>query len=121
MVIVLHILLLSIIRALTNNHDMSYAFSLSCMAIALLIVVFGFWTRTKSIRLYGLIVAMFCVLKLVVFDVGGVDLPMRVVAFIGGGIICFGISALYNFAVKRFDLGDSPAPKLKENATSQNP
>jgi hypothetical protein len=29
---------------------------------------------------------------------------MRVVSFISGGLICFGISALYNFAVKRFEL-----------------
>ncbi|HBT94722.1 MAG TPA: hypothetical protein DEB24_00740, partial [Coriobacteriia bacterium] len=78
--IALHVLLLAIIRTLSGNHDMSYAFSLINMLVALIVVLIGFWTRTKNIRLYGLVVILACVLKLVLLDVGGLDLLMRVIA-----------------------------------------
>ena len=61
----------------------------------------------SALSLHGLVIVIICVLKLLVFDLGGLNTTMRVVAFIGGGIICFGISALYNFAVKHF-YNDTP-------------
>ncbi|MDR0514474.1 MAG: DUF2339 domain-containing protein [Coriobacteriaceae bacterium] len=100
--IAIHLLGLSAIQNLTSLFDLSFSFSFFNMVLALVIVGCGFWTRARWMRLYGLVITLLCVLKLVLLDVGGLDAPMRVVAFIGGGIICFGISALYNFAVKRF-------------------
>jgi uncharacterized membrane protein len=99
----LHLLVLCALAAFSGSHDTSYQLSLSSMVVALAIVVAGFWTRLRSLRLYGLVVVIACVLKLVLLDVGGLDTVMRVVAFIGGGGVCFGISALYNFAVKRLE------------------
>ncbi|MCL1846434.1 MAG: DUF2339 domain-containing protein [Coriobacteriia bacterium] len=105
----IHCLLLSCIAGLTNWFDQPYVLSLASMVIALLIIALGFWSRVRSLRLYGLVIVILCVLKLVLFDLGALNTIMRVVAFIGGGIICFGISALYNFAVKRFTV-TQPAP-----------
>jgi len=55
------------------------------------------------LRLYGLVVVIVCILKLVTLDIGSVTSITRVVAFLGGAAICFGISALYNYAAKHFD------------------
>jgi uncharacterized membrane protein len=99
----IYALVLSLLQSFTGWLNQPYALSLSSMIIALAIIALGFWSRVRSLRLYGLVIVIICVLKLVLVDLGGLNTTMRVVAFIGGGIICFGISALYNFAVKRFN------------------
>ena len=77
--------------------------SLACMVVALIIVGLGLWARAKPLRLYGLVVVIICVLKLVTLDLGSVNSITRVVAFLGGAAVCFGISALYNYAARHFD------------------
>ncbi|MCL2483120.1 MAG: DUF2339 domain-containing protein [Propionibacteriaceae bacterium] len=80
-----------------------YPTSLAGMAVALVIVGLGLWSRVKPLRLYGLIVVVACILKLVTVDLGSVNSITRVVAFLGGAAVCFGISALYNYAARHFD------------------
>jgi uncharacterized membrane protein len=96
-------LFFALINGLTDWFEQSYSLSLAAMFIALVIVALGFWSRCSSLRLYGLVLVLLSVVKLVTFDIRGLDTLMRVISFIGGGLICFGISALYNFAVKRFE------------------
>ena len=110
-----HVVIVSALQGLTGWLDQAYALSLASMVVALVIIALGFWSRVRSLRLYGLVVVILCVLKLVTFDLYGLDTLMRVVAFIGGGIICFGISALYNFAVKRFNAEKSAQQKTLKN------
>lgn len=86
-----------------ENLVWGFPVSLVCMAVALVIVGLGLWSRVKSLRIYGLVVVIACVFKLVTIDIGSVDSIMRVVAFLGGAAICFGISALYNYTAKYFD------------------
>lgn len=87
----------------------AYPTSLAGLVIALAIVALGFWSRTRSLRLAGLVVTIVGVLKLVTYDLwGAANRIMQVIAFIGGGLVCFGISALYNFVVKRFDQAKAP-------------
>jgi hypothetical protein len=81
--------------------DIGYQLSLITLGMALVAVAFGFWQRTKPFRIYGLVLTVISVLKLVTLDIIDADTLMRAVAFVGGGLVCFGISALYNFAVKR--------------------
>ncbi|MCL1923406.1 MAG: DUF2339 domain-containing protein [Propionibacteriaceae bacterium] len=90
-----------------------YPTSLACMVGALLCVGLGLWSRAKPLRIFGLAMTMVCVLKLVTFDIGSVNSMTRVVAFLGGAVVCFGISALYNYAAKHFDkeLGQ-PIPEM---------
>ena len=54
----------------------------------------------KPLRTYGLILVIFSVLKMVTFDIASTDSIIRVAAFIGGGLLCFGISWAYNRAEK---------------------
>jgi hypothetical protein len=91
-------------------YSAGYPVSLALMVVALVLVGLGIWSRVKALRLYGLVLVCLCVFKLVLFDIGSVDSITRVVAFLGGALVCFGISALYNFAAKHFDkdLGREP-------------
>lgn len=101
--IVFTALCLAVVKGSTSLLDSGYAVSVLCMLCALACVAAGFALRLKPLRLYGLVFAILCVFKLGVVDVASASAWARVVAFIGGGIICFAISALYNYAAKRFD------------------
>jgi uncharacterized membrane protein len=88
------------VNSLADWSELPYVLSLACMVAALLVIALGFWSRARSLRLTGLVVLVICVLKLAVLDIGDVNSLMRVISFIIGGVICFAISALYNFLVK---------------------
>ncbi|MBR0405395.1 MAG: DUF2339 domain-containing protein [Eggerthellaceae bacterium] len=94
-------LLMSYLRCCTPLAGEESAWSVCCMACALVCAVIGFKMNVGGLRLYGLILTLTCVVKLVVFDIGGAGTLERAVAFMVGGLICFAISALYNYAVKR--------------------
>jgi hypothetical protein len=96
----LFLLIVGAVNSFADWSELPYVLSLACMAAALLVVALGFWSRARSLRLTGLVVLVICVLKLTVLDIGDVNSLMRVVSFIIGGVICFAISALYNFLVK---------------------
>ena len=71
------------------------------MVCALVWVVLGFAMRHDQLRLCGLVVVLLCVAKLVVIDLAGLDPISHTIAYIGGGMVCFVVSALYNFATHR--------------------
>ena len=100
------LLLMSYLRCCTPLAGDESAWSVCCMACALVCAVIGFKMNVGGLRLYGLILTLTCVVKLVVFDVGGSEQFERAVAFIVGGFICFAISALYNYAVKRLAVSE---------------
>lgn len=83
---------------LTHLVDESYAYSVALMACALAAIAIGFRFQAAPLRLYGLILTIVCVLKLVTIDVIGLGSIARVIAFVVGGLICFTISALYTYA-----------------------
>ncbi|MDR1088349.1 MAG: DUF2339 domain-containing protein [Coriobacteriales bacterium] len=95
------LLLLSCIGACTKLYDEAYALSLVAMILAFANIAAGFALRRGTLRIYGLVLVLVCVIKLLIIDLVNLNSVMRVIAFIGCGLICFGISALYNFAVKR--------------------
>jgi len=94
-------LVLALLADHTRLFDEPYVLSLAVMLLALVSVTAGFAARIPTLRIYGLCLSMACIVKLLVADLGFLNSMMRVVAFIGAGLICFGISALYNFAVRR--------------------
>jgi hypothetical protein len=97
------LVLLGAMAGLTDWLQEPYALSVVCMVAALICVAAGFVVRVKSLRLYGLVLTIVFVLKLLLIDTVYTESITRVVAFIGGGLICFGISALYTYAVKRLE------------------
>ena len=71
------------------------------MLTALICIIVGFVGKVKTLRLYGLVLTLTCVLKLVTLDFTNQETIVRVISFIGGGIICFIISAIYNYANRK--------------------
>ena len=74
--------------------------SVCLMACALACVAAGFRFHIGGLRLYGLVMALICVAKLVLFDIELSDSASRAIALVIGGLICFAISALYNRACR---------------------
>ena len=83
------------------SSGMLFVTTLAAMFAAFCCILCGFVRRLGALRLYGLVATLLCVLKIVTLDVGGSDPIGRVIAFILGGIACFGISALYTYALRR--------------------
>lgn len=90
------LLFLAIMEVRTSLLEYAYVISLVSMLSALLSIFIGIRRQAKILRLYGLSATLLCVLKMVTFDVNGLETMLRVAAFIAGGIICFFISALYS-------------------------
>ena len=80
--------------------DSHFEFSMLISVLMLLFaagsIVFGFYKNYKSFRVYGLILSMVSIFKLVLFDVTNKSALYNAVGFLVCGLICFGISFLYN-------------------------
>ena len=79
------------------------------MLTALTCIIAGFVRHTGGLRLYGLVLTMVCVLKLVTWDVAGLETLLRILSMVGGGVICFVISAIYSYSVKRLSISAKDA------------
>lgn len=101
----------------TSLMDEQLILSIVCMFIALLCILFGFNFNVKSTRVYGLVLILASVLKIVVIDMWGQDSIIRVVSLIIGGIICFVISAGYNYFEKNKIL---PAQDKENNSMNSS-
>ena len=95
------VLLMSYLRFCTPVAGEGYAWSVCCMICALVCAIIGFRFEIGGLRLYGLILTLVCVVKLVMIDITGLNGFEHALAFVAGGLVCFGISALYHYAVKR--------------------
>lgn len=100
----LSVLVLATIQGHTDWFANAYILSFVCMITSLLCIIAGFIRRVGSLRLYGLVLTLVCVLKLVTWDVAGLETMLRTLSLIGGGIICFAISAIYSYSVKRLPI-----------------
>ncbi|MBR6402231.1 MAG: DUF2339 domain-containing protein [Eubacterium sp.] len=91
------ILLLCILQ---SYNAPNYASSIATFILAIACIIFGFAMETKSIRLYGLIISMICVVKLVMIDITYDNTAGHALSFFISGVLCFAISALYSKADK---------------------
>lgn len=88
-------MLIAVANSTTNLVQYGYVFSVVCMIAAVGCIIYGFKSNIKVIRIYGLSLVITMILKMVVVDVRYFNSLIRVVMFIIGGLLCFGISALY--------------------------
>ncbi|MBO4596864.1 MAG: DUF2339 domain-containing protein [Bacteroidaceae bacterium] len=73
----------------------SYLISLAGIVLAIAFIVAGFRFRFKGMRLYGLVLTMLCVGKLLFFDIVFDNAFYRPVSFLVAGILLFLISYIY--------------------------
>ncbi len=79
-----------------------YVISCVLLVLAILAVLAGFPLRLAPLRIYGLCLAMFAVIKLLMIDVEHDNSMETVLCFLGAGILCFAINFIYNHVKKRF-------------------
>ena len=82
--------------SLLNFQMSSLSTSIAGLMIALVSIVLGFNKKMKGLRLYGLVVTLLMVFKVITIDMGGQNSITRVISLIVGGLICFVISIVYN-------------------------
>ena len=74
----------------------SVMYSIIGLVVAIACISFGFKFKVKSLRFYGLVLTIIMVIKFIIVDLSQENSIIRVFALIFGGLICFGISLIYN-------------------------
>ncbi|SFR66708.1 Predicted membrane protein [Pseudobutyrivibrio sp. NOR37] len=73
-----------------------FVFSITYLLIAITSIVIGFKKENKPIRIYGLVLSMFSIVKLILWDISYNSLPIRALGFLVCGMLCFAISFIYH-------------------------
>lgn len=81
---------------LHSLNAVNFVVSISGLALAVLFIIVGFKFLLRGCRLYGLVVSLLCVIKLVMFDIQYESTIMRPAGLLFSGILCFGISWIYS-------------------------
>lgn len=89
--------------SLISYDSAGYIVSVATLAFAILCIFVGFNKNfgAKELRVYGLILSMFCVVKFIMIDITYENTIGRAISFLISGILCFGISAIYNHFEKQ--------------------
>ena len=87
------ILMLSILGAF---HTENYIISICLLLFAIASIVAGFYKDTAPFRLYGLILSMISVIKLILIDIHYDSALKNALSFFVCGILCFIISFIYH-------------------------
>ena len=84
----------------------SYVVSIVGILVAILCIILGFKFRQKAYRLYGLVISMVSVVKLILFDISYDSNILRPVGFFVAGVLCFAISFIYSKLEKNMASGE---------------
>ena len=89
--------------SLISYDAAGYIVSVAGLAFAILCIVIGFNKifGAKELRIYGLVLAMVSVVKFIMYDITYENTIGRAISFLISGILCFGISAIYNHFEKQ--------------------
>lgn len=93
-IVVLTLLINVLIR--NSNSDIGYIYSVIYLIIAIVNIIIGFKIDNESFRIFGLMVSIISVLKLVFVDMIYVNTMVRILAYIVSGLLCLGIVWIYN-------------------------
>lgn len=75
--------------------------SILVFLLAILCIAVGFVIRIPSVRIYGLVVSIVSVIKLVMVDIQAENTVGHAVSFFVCGLLCFAISMIYTFVEKK--------------------
>ncbi len=78
-----------------------YLISCALLVLAVIAILVGFALRLAPLRIYGLCLAMFAVVKLLMIDVEHDNSMETVLCFLGAGLLCFAINFIYNYVKKK--------------------
>ncbi|MCQ2496579.1 MAG: DUF2339 domain-containing protein [Lachnospiraceae bacterium] len=84
----------------TALRNYAFIISIGLLLIATALIIYGFAKRSKTARIYGLVLVFISVAKMLLLDISTNNTLIRVASLIGGGIICLIISFVYNKMAK---------------------
>jgi len=91
-----------LVVVILNSFDAAnYIISTACFIFAIAAIIIGFKAEYKSLRIYGLILSMLSIFKLVMVDIHYANTLGNAVSFFVSGILCFAISMIYNYIDKK--------------------
>jgi len=108
----------TLFAVLCRFSTVSYIISIVGILLALVLVVVGFMRLLKGLRLYGLILSMLCVLKLIFFDITFDNVLYRPISFLVAGLLLFVLSFVYFRLEKTMVSNGNPpveSPESEEN------
>ena len=85
-----------------NSFDaVNYVISISCLLFAIVSIIIGFMGDYKALRMFGLVLSMISIFKLIMVDISYQNTLGNALSFFGSGILCFVISLIYNYIDKK--------------------
>ncbi|MGN0317517.1 MAG: DUF2339 domain-containing protein [Lachnospira sp.] len=94
-------LTLLLIAILGSYHTPNAAISVASFVFAIACVVVGFLIKIKSIRMYGLILSIISIVKLVIVDISYDNTFSHAISYLVCGILCFVISMIYTYVDRK--------------------
>lgn len=91
------------ITVLTSFEAPSIFISIASIIFAIISIYYGFIASYKYLRIFGLILSIFSVIKLILIDISYDDTIWRALSFFICGILCFVISVIYNKIDKKIE------------------
>lgn len=74
----------------------SVIFSICYFVFAIICILVGFWQSNREVRMFGLILSMISVVKLIMIDISHENTLSLALSFFVCGVLCFAISFIYN-------------------------
>lgn len=85
-----------------NSFDaVNYVISIACLLFAIGSIILGFVGDYKALRMFGLVLSMISIFKLIMIDISYENTLGNALSFFGSGILCFVISLIYNYIDKK--------------------
>ena len=81
---------------LDSFDTVNYVVSVACLFLAIVNIVAGFWGKYKSLRIFGLVLSMISIFKLIMIDISYSNTLGNALSFFASGMLCFAISLIYN-------------------------
>lgn len=94
-----------LICILDSFDVVNYIISISLLLFAIVSIIAGFYINNTSFRLYGLVLSMISIFKLIMIDIKYDSTIENAVSFFVSGVLCFIISFIYNKIDTNFKKG----------------
>lgn len=86
---------------LDSFHTVNYIVSVACLLLAIVNIAAGFWGSYKSLRIFGLVLSMVSIFKLIMVDINHTNTLGNALSFFASGVLCFVINLIYNLIDKK--------------------
>ena len=97
---------LFMVVVLSSFESPSYFISIGCFIASIISIIIGFKKRYKALRVYGLVLSMVSIVKLIMIDIFYDNNIGHAISFIASGLLCFSISMIYNYIDKKIGKGE---------------